>query len=111
MIYAMPPTIYDDRSWMQICTKIDIGDFEVSISLNNSLGRLPILTRQEIRIFRGEEDVTANFYHDVEELSDIDGCEFVELLNKVLVASGMAMNGEQANEHQPNHDQRPSADS
>lgn len=42
----------------QVILKENVNGFEISISFDDSSGRLPHLSRSDIRIFKSEEDVT-----------------------------------------------------
>lgn len=53
----------------QICTKIASGSKEISIACDDSCGTLKHLTRSEIALFDGDEEVTYTIFPDMDVVS------------------------------------------
>ena len=51
-----------------VCTKIDFKGYEISIAMDSSLKFGRDLFRADIRVFRGNEDVTKRFLREDEDM-------------------------------------------
>jgi hypothetical protein len=64
-IFAHQPTAFEmsggDVS-QSVAVEFKNGSKTLSLALDNSLGRMPKLGRGDIRLFAGEQDVTARFF-------------------------------------------------
>ncbi|UKJ74524.1 hypothetical protein [Azospirillum brasilense] len=69
MIEAMPPLV--SASGAGVCLKLAFHGHEISILCDDSCGAFDTLRRVEVRVFRGEQDVTEALggpWHDADEL-------------------------------------------
>ena len=71
----------------QACVKIEVEDYTLSISMDNSCGAFPDLIRSSVKIYKGEEDVTHEFA-DGDEINGLDSIMLYDLMTCLRFKSG-----------------------
>lgn len=71
----------------QACMKIEVGDYTLSISMDNSCGAFPELVRSSVLIYKGEKDVTHEFA-DGDEINGLDSDLLYDLMTCLRFKSG-----------------------
>ena len=66
----------------QVCTKIEYKGYEISISMDSSHGP-GHLTRSDIRVFRGNYDVSADFLEEGERMLYGDAVTLHRIMDQI----------------------------
>ncbi len=70
------------------CLKIPVWDIEISVAFDNSCGASPHLTRMDVRIYKGEVDITEEILGDERNGYITSFDQLVNIVNEVKNVKG-----------------------